>query len=585
MENNEFTYNIVPQIINGKKYYYAMRSYREKINLNDIGKTKGSGKSKVISEKIYLGDANAIMKKLTASPKPLKVKSKEFGLPAAMLSVIRKLKLDEILDKYLPYKIRGIKASEYIIVSAINKASESSSKERTGHWFEKTVLDRLLGLKAKEFNSNNYWDIFDKIISEKKVKKEKDKLKKEFNEKLTVEELEKIIDDNVITEIEKEMFTNYIKTYNKKLSNIQLDTTNSITYYQDHTRNSLGQKGKHKQGRNNKRLIGYLLASNEYGIPIFHKTFCGNIHDSKLFISATKKIIEQCNSLVNDISDIKITFDKGNNSKKNIEAIKHIKYVGSIPPSSLPEYMAKKLTEYKLKYKEFKVFSTEKDIFGATHKIYITFNENLKYKQEASFNHQKEKIIHELEDCYEKHKTENDIENKLNMILHTEKILYSKAIRYLDYKIKDCKLHIQENIEEINIKSNCFGKNVIFTNLVDVPYNEIIETYKNRYVIEEDFKNLKDYRIISFLPFYHWTDSKICIDTFVSTYSLFVLKIIQTTSANSGLSMSINVLISLLKDIRESLIIYNKKSACRLIEEMTSVQSKLFDLFELKFYY
>ena len=38
---------IYPKIINGKTYYYLQSTYREKINPNDKGKNRGSGKSKV----------------------------------------------------------------------------------------------------------------------------------------------------------------------------------------------------------------------------------------------------------------------------------------------------------------------------------------------------------------------------------------------------------------------------------------------------------------------------------------------------------------------------------------------------------
>ena len=55
---------IYPKIINGKTYYYLQSIYREKINPNDKGKNRGSGKSKVKTKNIYLGSASAIKKKL-----------------------------------------------------------------------------------------------------------------------------------------------------------------------------------------------------------------------------------------------------------------------------------------------------------------------------------------------------------------------------------------------------------------------------------------------------------------------------------------------------------------------------------------
>lgn len=58
---------IYPRTVNGKTYYYLQRSWREKLDPNAKGKTRGSGKSRVRTEKIYLGSAVSILKKLSSS--------------------------------------------------------------------------------------------------------------------------------------------------------------------------------------------------------------------------------------------------------------------------------------------------------------------------------------------------------------------------------------------------------------------------------------------------------------------------------------------------------------------------------------
>ena len=580
MSVNEKSYIILPQTTNGKTYFFASRTYRVKLDKDSVGKTKGTGKSKVVSEKIYLGTAQAIVDKFLNLPKPQKVKSKEFGLCGAMMSIIKKLGIDSIIDKHLPYTLRGIKASEFIIVSAINKASQSASKEKTGKWLETSSLARILKLEPSEFNSNNYWDMFDKIFSEAEVKLNKLILNKQPNSKLTVEELEKVIDDKIITKIELELYKAYTEIYKKKVKEIQIDGTNDVTHYQNQTRNSLAQKGRQKQGRNNKRIIGYLLACDDDGIPILHKTFCGNTHDSKIFLPVVEKLISNISELTQEKNKASLTFDKGNNSKKNIKAISKLNYVGSLPPSSLGALMEIPLKKYKLKYKEFSVLESMQTVFDAPHKIYITYNENLAKKQKYSFDLQKEKIIEKLKDCFNNHYQEENIEDRLDTILN-EKIMHSSAKRYISYSLKTKKLDINEISDEIKKKSQCFGKNVIFTNKLNDNHYDIITEYKNKFEVENDFKTIKDHRLISKSPYYHWTDSKICVDSFVSTLSLFIIKIIHNIAKNANIDMGIPTLIRELKDIRESIINYDKRNACRLIEEMTDNQKILFDLFHL----
>jgi len=56
----------IVQVKKGDKVYcYYKRSYRVKVDTAGKGKTKGTGKSKVIFETIYLGTLEAVVKKLT----------------------------------------------------------------------------------------------------------------------------------------------------------------------------------------------------------------------------------------------------------------------------------------------------------------------------------------------------------------------------------------------------------------------------------------------------------------------------------------------------------------------------------------
>jgi len=70
---------IYPKTIAGHTYYYAQRSYREKVLPGAPGKTKGSGKSRVRSETLYLGSAESIVAALSKTRQPLEVRHREFG--------------------------------------------------------------------------------------------------------------------------------------------------------------------------------------------------------------------------------------------------------------------------------------------------------------------------------------------------------------------------------------------------------------------------------------------------------------------------------------------------------------------------
>jgi len=92
-------YTIFPENKKGNKYYYAARTYRVKINPDNVGKNKGSGKSKVVCEKIYLGTAQEVLSKLTGgADSPQKISSYEYGLPMAVYKLAHDIGVMDIMD-------------------------------------------------------------------------------------------------------------------------------------------------------------------------------------------------------------------------------------------------------------------------------------------------------------------------------------------------------------------------------------------------------------------------------------------------------------------------------------------------------
>jgi transposase len=575
-------FTIFPEIKKGHKYYYAARTYRVKINPEVTGKTRGSGKSKVVCEKIYLGTAQEVLSKLTGSDRePQKIASKEYGLPMAVYKLAHDSGLMEIMDTVLPYTVKGIKASEYILISAISKLHGSISKDKTGEYFSTTVLPEKMAIKAGDLHSKTYWEMFEKIISEKELKEKKWAKGKASHEKLSIEELEELIDDEKLERIEEELWLRLLKRYNLLLDLLLYDGTNSFTYYQDHTINSYGQKGKNKKGRHSLRQIGLFMAVTGDGLPFISQIACGNIHDAKIFPTAMSKLIERYHRLMSEAAKIRIAFDKGNNSLKNLKVISGHTYVGSLVPSNHPELTAIGLEHYTKTYKDFKVYEGETEVFGANHKICITYNEELRHKQRARFLKHMGTAKKLLAEEFEKHKTAEDLAERLTMILHDNRVLYSRACRYLDYEIKDGTITILENEDEIAAKEKEFGKNILFTNDFEADSSKTIFTYKEKNKIEESFKTIKDHRIISFHPIWHWTDSKIRIDAFISVLAYLLIKLLQYLAKQDGLEMSVASLIKALEGIREVFLVYPDNTAVKKLEDQPPLQMQLLKTFGL----
>jgi transposase len=126
-----------------------------------------------------------------------------------------------------------------------------------------------------------------------------------------------------------------------------------------------------------------------------------------------------------------------------------------------------------------------------------------------------------------------------------------------------------------------FGKNLLFTDQTGASAEWIIDQYHSKAKIEDGFKLLKDPGLIRWQPMRHWTDTKIRAFAFCAVMSLALIRVMELKAAKAGLKMSAAVLKEELTDLREMTMIYDDNTAQRVISQRSSVQQKLWDLFQL----
>lgn len=579
----------------GKKiYYYYSNTYRVKLDKNQTGKTKGSGKSKLVNEQVYLGSAKDVLEMFKEQTEPKTVQTKSFGLPVALWYVAEEIGLVDIINRHIKKRKQGISIGDYIVIGAINNVGQSTSKNGLARWYESTVLPRIQGIRPKDLTSQSFWEAYDKVISEKELKEAKIKASKEPNEKLSIEDLEKLIDDSKIELIEEDIWKVLQDKYGLIMDMILYDTTNFFSYNDINTKNSLMQKGKNKHHRDDKRQVGLALGVlRDLQIPVIHKVYGGNIHDATLFPTAIRGLISRYLRITKEAKDLTLVFDKGNNSHNNFNEIEtidgiSIKFVGSLVPSQHLDLLRIPLSRYKDKYKSFDVYRGEKKVFNEKRVVIITYNEKLAKRQKRSFDKQIEKVKLELKEVFRKHKHEEGIEEMIEEVLKQNKIGHSKALRFLKVEIKgdnkDRELSIRRNKKECKVKELSFGKNIIFSNMMDESTYEIIKLHKDKHQLEDVFKMFNDGEVISFSPMYHWTDSKIRVYAFVCVLSLLLVKLLEYKLKENNYFMSPKVLITELKDIQEVIMIYSRERVVRKIREMSTIQNALFNLYKLEKY-
>jgi transposase len=103
--------------------------------------------------------------------------------------------------------------------------------------------------------------------------------------------------------------------------------SNWFTYAtNDSEKSELLQKGYNKKHRNDKNQICFSMAVNEDNIPFIHDTNPGNVLDSE---------------------DLVLVFDKGNNSKDNIEKVtSKMSFVGTAKANQTEKLLDVPISKY-----------------------------------------------------------------------------------------------------------------------------------------------------------------------------------------------------------------------------------------------
>ncbi len=558
---------------NGNIYYYFQHSFRVKIDPKDKGKTKGSGKSKVITKTTYLGSAASIHKRLIEARKPIEVHHLDFGFVGAIYNVAKEIGLIDILQMHIKGERFGIPNWKYFLLAIINRLHQASSKEKMGAWASKTILPELLNFEATKLNSKSFWYSTDDIINEKDLQ-ERRSVDPSLNGTLCTG-----INDAIFNEIEKKLIANLEEKYDLFSDVIFYDTTNFFTYFEEPLRSQLARTGHNKASKHHLKQVGLALCvDKKWGIPLYHQIYRGNSHDSKTFTEIISDLINRMKAGDRNIENMILIMDKGNNSKENFRKLKDkMEFIGSLVVSNYPELLELPLEEYHGKYQDFNYFSLERKVFDIDAKLVLTYNDKLARKQKYSLDRGIEKLQRKIEAKWFEYKKEPvKVPKGIKNILSG-----SRYGKYLDVSCKKKKPIFSLNYDSIAKKETTFGKILLFSSNLDMESSNIIEQYHSKDKVEKGFKLLKDPDLIRWQPIRHWTDTKIRAFAFCCVMSLIVMKVMELKLNKANLKMSHSVLKMELNDLKKIIMVYNKNEAAIEISHQSTVQKKLWDIFKL----
>ena len=577
-----------------KFYYYYQKSYRVKNDPKDK-KCKQSGKAKVKTDSVFLGTADAILEKCQNFDKPKKSLVFNYGLPLALYSVAQEIGLISIINSVCPEKIKNISIGEYIFIAAANRVGHHHSKESIKNWLKKTKLPEIMRIDCSDLSSKTFWKAFNTIIPQKVIEEKMDEFSQRLKNRMSYKEKEEYLSEKLISQIEYKLYHQLIKQYNITSDTLIYDTTNF--YHNISSTNErciIPQTAKSKDGKNSNRLTGFLLAvDREFGFPLVYSIYQANQHDCSLFPDAINEITRRMSKIVKNLEGYTIVFDKGNNSKKNIESITSnglIKsFVGSLCFSMMKSIANIPIKQYMNEYNKWRYMELEKEVFDKKAKIVVCYSEKEKEHQLNSFNKKIKEIASKLHTLIGsiKKPSEEKIKTKIDEFLQKNKIKSSRAKRYITYVIEknnnEFTVKFQKSTEAYK-KQKTFGKQILFTYDFEIPSEQIIQLYHDKYKIETAFRDLKKGDIVNYTPMYHWTDSKIRVQSFVNIIAYLLIKIIEMKIRKTGDHLSLLSAMEILDDIKEVVMVYSKNKYVKKVSYPSGFHSKIAQTLDLEKY-
>lgn len=549
-------------------YYYIVESQRV------------NGKPRIVWQK-YLGKVEDIAKAMDepeqlATPKHARVF--DFGAVAALYDIAQKLKLVETIDNHVPKREQGASVGEYMLIAAINRVLAPTSISRIGDWFDDTVLSRLLPVNKQQLSSQRFWDNMN------------------------------LLSEDVIQNIESEIVTRLVREFNISLDCLVYDTTNFFTYMDTMNASKLPQRGYSKEKRYDLKIIGLaLMVSTDFHVPLFHQVYASNMSDVKQFGQVIEKLTRRCQEVTQNVENITLVFDKGNNSIDNIEGLTNncFHYVGSLTPSHHKDLLAIPQKEYQPvnqdKYPGVTAYRTTKNVFGREMAVVVTQNPRLLQGQMQGIMLQIEKCVPQLTELQNKllqrqgkhHKgkaiTRASVAKQVKKILSAQYVSEIFDIHIDDAQVNEPQLSFKINPAKLEqVQEMCLGKTILFTNNLDWDTEKIIAAYRNHHKIEESFKRMKDTHFLSYRPVFHWTDQKIRVHTFYCVVALMLCSLLKRELYLKGVKMSIPQILDTLSDIKEVVVVYSKKGQSKkdrlqvTLSKLTPEQKKLLEVLGLK---
>jgi transposase len=548
----------------GRTYYYLVESAR-------VG-----GKPRIVSQR-YLGSADEIAQRLSESGpgEPDRTRHLSFGDLAAVWSMLERLGVAGIVDDVVGQRRSDAAASvgTYFALAVANRVVAPCSKLAFSEWWATTAGDRLVKLPASALDHRRFWDAMD------------------------------FVTDVQLVEIERRIVAAMVESFGLDCSGLVLDMTNFATYIDSsNDRAPIAQRGHAKQKRTDLRLVGLgLVVSTDFGVPLVSHAYAGNRPDVTQFAEVVAELVERFGPMAEAGAELTLVYDAGQDSADNQELMQDspLHFIGSVPPSEHPDLLAVPMRRYRRvdaeRFPGLRAFESRAVVFKVERRVVVTHSQNLHDKQVRGFEQTMAKARRQLAETSARlkrakgRKSKEQVEAEITQILKPRWLSRVISTTLTGTEPTELRLVFRTKPKALaELHAELFGKRILFTDRDEWSVAEVVAGYRSQSGVEADFRQMKDPKVVSFSPMFHWTDHKIRVHVAHCVLALMTARLMAREAAGAGIRMSVRELLSTLGGIEETVLLYQgergRPRARRMLTEMDPVQARLYELFGLNAY-
>ena len=526
------------------------------------------GKPRIVKQ-WYLGTIEKLIRLAEGHPEkeiPREIACQEEGSVAVLLRIAEELGIRDLVNTAVKKRNQGMTAGDYLLIAALNRAGGATSKSKIREWVESTTLPLHMKVDLAKISSQNFWDHFD-LFSKETVEAVGDAIARRAIE------MEKIPLDCLI-----------------------YDTTNYFTYWDVLNPSELARITKSKAGKDSLRHIGLALAvDRDFGIPLFHRLYPANEHDSTVFRRILEAFFAQISSAVSDKRTITLVFDKGNNSEEAIERLDESRhhFVGTRSPYHHMDLCALGREKYEDteipggvgETYRMPTYETRLELYGKPRRVLIVYNEATYRRQLHRMERNIDRAKAELSVFKKKAKGADGRSTTDSIRKMAQEILDRYHVSgLLDIEVTEetagYRVSAQKNFPAIEEARSRFGKQILFTDRETLSRGEIVKTYLDRAIVEGAFRITKSDAWVKWDPAFHWTDSKIRVHALTCVIALILVKIAHKRARAAGFEHGVERMMELLCRVRSALVYYPKsnkphRTLCSLSPEQQTLLTNL----------